>query len=179
MKKKLIILGVVIPVVFGLDRLTKQLILDFIPLGSSLPVFPGFFDIVHTRNRGAAFGFLAGLPDSVRLPFFTVVSAAALLAILLYFFFSCEERKDHLVGLALILGGAAGNIWDRIFFGEVIDFLSFHWHEKFVRWKLAGWSLNFKLEWPAFNIADAAITIAVLWLMFRSLFPLNPKGPDR
>lgn len=146
------------------------MIVHFIPLGSSVPVIPGIFDIVHTRNRGSAFGFMATFPDRVRIPFFLAVSTLALVCIVLYFLKSQEERKGTLVSLALILGGALGNIWDRIRLGEVIDFLSFHWYDASVQWSLGGWQVHFRLEWPAFNVADSAISIAVLWVMISQMF---------
>ena len=148
------------------DQLTKRLILKFIPLGDSIPVIPGIFDIVHTRNKGAAFGFLAETPESFRLPFFFIVSTLALTLITIYFFRLKDPRRSIYVCLALILGGALGNIYDRIFLGEVVDFLSFHWYDKIVHWGIAGGWLRFRLEWPAFNVADSAISVAVVWLMF-------------
>lgn len=168
---KLKILGATIPLVFLLDQVTKRLIVHFIPQGSFVPVIPGIFDIVHTRNRGAAFGLMADLPESVRLPLFFVVSFLALASITLYFFKLKEERKTVYACLALILGGACGNIWDRIFLGEVIDFLSFHWYEKAADFRFGGWRLHFRLEWPAFNVADAAITVAVIGLMILMMIP--------
>ena len=160
------ILGIIIPFVFLADQLTKRLILKFIPLGDSIPVIPGIFDIVHTRNKGAAFGFLAQTPESFRLPFFFIVSTLALTLITIYFFRLKDPRRSIYVCLALILGGALGNIYDRIFLGEVVDFLSFHWYDKIVHWGIAGGWLRFRLEWPAFNVADSAISVAVVWLMF-------------
>lgn len=162
---KVKILAVIIPVVVILDQFTKWLILRNIPLGASLPVIPGLFDIVHTRNKGAAFGFLSNLPENIRLPFFFVVSAVALGLITIYFLRLKDPRKGIAVCLALVLGGALGNIWDRIRLGEVVDFLSLHWYDKVVRWNIGRAWFRFRLEWPAFNVADAAISVAVVWLM--------------
>lgn len=163
------ILGIIIPIVFLADQLTKRLILKFIPMGDSIPIIPGIFDIVHTRNKGAAFGFLAGTSESFRLPFFFIVSTIALALITAYFFRLKDPRRSIYLCLALILGGALGNISDRIFLGEVVDFLSFHWYDKVVHWEIFGGWLRFRLEWPAFNVADSAISIAVVWLMFLML----------
>ena len=176
MKTRWKILGGIIPAVFAADQAVKHLIVRTLPQGASVPVIPGIFDIVHTRNRGAAFGFMADLPESVRIPFFLIVSAAALAAITFYFFRMREGGKSQMIALALILGGALGNIWDRIRLGEVIDFLSFHWYDAFADWRWGGWRLRFKLEWPAFNIADAAISVAVAWLMIAMLLE---RKPDR
>lgn len=164
-KSKLKILAVVVPIVFVIDQITKWWIDQNIAIGDSIAVIPGIFDLVHVRNRGAAFGSLANLPDSVRLPFFYLVSLVALGLITVYFFRLKDQRRSVFLCLGLILGGAAGNIFDRITLGEVVDFLSFHWYEKIWTWHFGGKLRYLRLEWPAFNVADAAITIAVIWLM--------------
>lgn len=165
MKSKLTILGGIIPLVFIADQFTKHLIVKRIPIGSSIAVIPGIFDIVHTRNKGAAFGFMANLPENLRLPFFYVVSFIALTLITLYFLRLKDPRVGVTICLGLILGGASGNIWDRISLGEVVDFLSFHWYDKIVDWQIGSAALHFRLEWPAFNVADSSISVAVVWLM--------------
>jgi signal peptidase II len=170
------ILAALVPLVFLLDQGTKWVIRRALAVGDVLPVLPGLFDIVHVRNRGAAFGFMANLPEPVRLPFFFVVSFLALGLITIYFFRMKDGRKSVVVCLALILGGALGNIWDRLTLGEVVDFLSFHWYDKVAEWRIAGKALRFRLEWPAFNVADMAISIAVVWLMILML--KSPKQGD-
>lgn len=169
MKSRVKILSVVIPTIFFLDQVTKSLVVRWIPRGSSIAIIPGIFDLVHTRNSGAAFGFLANLPDRIRLPLFFIISSLALVSITVYFFRLKDERRMVFFYLALILGGALGNIWDRISLREVIDFLSFHWYDKVVQWAVGGTFLRFKLEWPAFNIADSAITVAVVGLMISTM----------
>jgi signal peptidase II len=159
------VLASLVPLVFLADQGTKWLIKKSLNIGDSVSVIPGFFDIVHVRNRGAAFGFMAQMPESVRLPFFYVVSAVALGLITVYLFRMKDGRRSVAVCLALILGGACGNIWDRIRLGEVVDFLSFHWHDTVARVPLGSHTLTFRLEWPSFNVADSAITVAVVWLM--------------
>ncbi len=168
-KAKAKTLAVIAPVVFLLDQATKWVIQQNLAIGDVHHVVPGLFDIVHVRNRGAAFGFMANLPESIRLPFFFVVSFLALGLITTYFFRMKDDRRSFTVCLALILGGALGNIWDRITLGEVVDFLSFHWYDRIANWRVAGWVLRFRLEWPAFNVADMAISIAVAWLMILML----------
>lgn len=165
MKKKLKFLSVVAPIVFALDQLTKWLIVEGLPPGSSIPVISGFFDIVHTRNRGAAFGLFSHLSDSVRVPFFMIVSCLSVVLIVVFYLKMKEERFPHLLSFPLILGGALGNIWDRLFLGEVIDFLSFHWRDAVMTISFAGSELRVLMEWPAFNVADSAITVAVAWLI--------------
>lgn len=165
-KAKLRMLGVIAPLVFLLDQATKWLIVKTMAIGDVHSVIPGIFDIVHVRNRGAAFGFMSGLPDSTRLPFFFVVSLLALGLITAYLFRMKDGRKSVAACLALILGGALGNIWDRFTLGEVVDFLSFHWYDKIVNWRFGSKILTFRLEWPSFNVADMAISVSVIWLMF-------------
>lgn len=174
-KSRTRILLMMIPLVFVLDQVTKYLVVSGIPLNSSIPIISGIFDLVHTRNRGAAFGFMANLPDSVRLPFFFVVSLTALTLITVYFFRMKEERRLPFIFLAMILGGACGNIWDRIFLGEVVDFLSFHWYGQTWRWQLLGMRGSLRLEWPAFNVADMAISISVFGLMVFMFFKKEEK----
>ncbi|HSA59449.1 MAG TPA: signal peptidase II [bacterium] len=170
-KEKAKTLAVITPLVFLLDQASKWLIRQNLALGDIHHVLTGLFDIVHVRNRGAAFGFMAGLPESVRLPFFFIVSFLALGLITAYFFRMKDGRRSVAVCLALILGGALGNIWDRLTLGEVVDFLSFHWYDRIANFRVAGWVLRFRLEWPAFNVADMAISIAVAWLMILMLKP--------
>lgn len=165
-KAKLKILAVLVPFVFLADQGTKWLVKRSLDIGDSITVIPGLFDIVHVRNRGAAFGFMAQLPETVRLPFFYVVSAVALGLITVYLFRMKDGRNSVSICLALILGGACGNIWDRIRLGEVVDFLSFHWYDTIAHVPMGSRTLSFRLEWPSFNVADSAISVAVVWLMF-------------
>lgn len=165
MTRKIKILLVVSPIILVLDHLTKWLIVKKVPLGSKIVVWENFFDIVHTRNTGAAFGILADWSHEWRNPFFYLVSAIAVV-FLIYFLRQIQEnQKGALVSIALIFGGALGNLSDRIFRGSVVDFLSFHWYDQSVNWNLFGWKINFDLIWPAFNVADSAITVGVFWLL--------------
>jgi signal peptidase II len=120
---------------------------------------------------------MAQLPENVRLPFFYVVSALALGLITAYLFRMKDGRKSVAVCLALILGGACGNIWDRLTLGEVVDFLSFHWYNTIAHVPLGSRTLSFRLEWPSFNVADSAITVAVVWLMLLML--KENKTPEK
>ena len=127
--------------VIALDRLTKILVLATFAPGESRPV-TGFFNLVLVFNKGAAFSFLAGA-SGWQTPFFAAVGviAAVVIAVLLV---RHPGNGLFCAGLALILGGALGNLWDRLAWGQVADFLDFH---------AAGW------HWPAFNVADSAITV--------------------
>lgn len=164
MKKYHLILIIVV-LIGGLDHLTKWWIDTHFPIGSQMPVWPGFFDIVHWRNTGAAFGFLSDTHDSFRIPFFYISSAAALTFILYYLFKTHLTQRGVLISLSMILGGALGNIIDRILRGSVVDFLFFHWKDAVWTPTLFNRTTLIPLSWPAFNIADAAISIGVVVLL--------------
>jgi signal peptidase II len=137
----LIALGIIL-----LDRATKLVIIQTFRLGQGIPVIPGFFDIVFILNPGAAFGFLATLSDQVRNPFFILIS---ILAVVLIVFYHTRYLRSHRLvsfALGLVLGGAVGNLIDRLYYGMVVDFLDVH----------AG-----PYHWPAFNVADSAISVGV------------------
>ncbi|TAN43120.1 MAG: signal peptidase II [Nitrospirae bacterium] len=134
--------------VFALDQLTKLLILrtlHFLDVVTVLPVF----NIVYYRNIGSAFGMFRELGNL----FFITVSSVAIICILILIY----KDRENSYGLALILGGAAGNLLDRLLHGYVIDFLEFH----------AG-----RHYWPAFNIADSALSLGILLLLLNSF----PRG---
>jgi signal peptidase II len=137
----LIALGIIL-----LDRATKLAIIQTLRLGQGIPVIPGFFDIVFVLNPGAAFGLLATLSDEVRNPLFIFIS---ILAVVLIVFYHTRYLRSHRlvsVALGLVLGGAVGNLIDRLRYGMVVDFLDVH----------AG-----PYHWPAFNVADSAISVGV------------------
>lgn len=133
------------------DQFTKVLIVGFYHLGDSTPV-TSFFNVVRAHNSGAAFSFLSGASGWQRW-FFTVIGMLAALLIL-WLLRSHAGQKLFSCALACILGGAVGNVIDRIRFGYVVDFLDFHWR---------GW------HFPAFNIADSAITIGAACLILDEL----------
>ena len=143
------------------DQVTKILILNGLPYGASIPVIPGWFDIVHVYNPGGAFGFLARQGDLVRKLMFVGISGVASLLIL-WFYHSTPNRYRWLqTGLALIFGGAIGNLVDRVRFGYVVDFLDVHWQD---------------LHWPAFNIADSAICIGMAIFIYHVIFKKMPES---
>jgi signal peptidase II len=139
-----------------LDQVTKSLVRTRLPLHDSEPVLPGLFSLTHVTNRGALFGLLHDLPDPWRGMLFTIVPFAAILLIL--YFQGRTAPADRLAhgGLALILGGAAGNFLDRLRLGYVVDFLDVY----------AG-----PHHWPAFNVADSAICVGVGLLILDLLRP--------
>ncbi|MDO8494653.1 MAG: signal peptidase II [Deltaproteobacteria bacterium] len=161
MSYKYKILFLVAPAVLLLDQWTKSLILGHLVLGQTIPVIPDFFDLVHVRNSGAAFGLLASWGDGLRVPFFYGISFLAV-CFLGYFFTTLpKEDRFHPWPLSLITAGVFGNLIDRIRFGNVVDFLSFHIGDQSL------WGIP--LIWPAFNVADSAITISMILLAFSFL----------
>jgi signal peptidase II len=137
------------------DQITKWAIVTNLGRYESLSVIEGFFNIVHVRNRGMAFGLL-NRPD-LDLGFYILTGASAAAIILLAaWFFKIEKSAYRIIfGLSLILGGAFGNLIDRLRFREVIDFLDVYLGP---------------YHWPAFNIADSAITVGAIWVAGCLLF---------
>src|SRR3989338_3772174 len=148
---------IIAPLIFFFDQLAKYLISAKIPFGGGISIIPGYFDIVHYTNSGAAFGMLSGIKSTWRVPFFYVVSVAALIAIIIYVVKLPETERLMAAALSLVVGGIFGNGLDRLRLGAVTDFLSVHMGDK-VLWGM-------RLEWPAFNVADSAITIATALLI--------------
>ena len=135
------------------DQLTKWLVVQQLARGEISEIIPGFFRLTHTRNRGAAFGLFSDL-DSPWISIFLISFAAAALVFVLTLLW--RNHTSHLAafGLSLILGGAAGNLIDRLQAGSVVDFLEFH----------AG-----RFYWPAFNLADSAIVVGAAALIIQVL----------
>ena len=140
-------LDVWLPVaIVAFDQATKAAIRARLPLGASATIFPGLMDFTHVRNTGAAFGIL-NLTD---FPFKTVVIAAiatfALIGVGLYAASLGHHQLVARLGLALIIGGAAGNLIDRVLVGSVVDFVDVYWRSH---------------HFWAFNVADSAISVGV------------------
>jgi signal peptidase II len=131
--------------VFAFDRLTKWFIDTHVSFETAYKVIPGLFDIVHSENRGMAFGFFDDSTFEWRTALLVAFSLAAI-GFMSVFLWKGRERLDRLsqFGFALIMGGAAGNVFDRIVWGRVTDFLLFYIGEH---------------QWPAFNLADSAISV--------------------
>ncbi len=137
-----------------LDQVTKSAIQAQLILSESSPVIPGFFHLTYILNRGAAFGLLAGASPHFVLPFFWVVTLVVIGTISVYSLRLPLDRQLSRWGLALILGGAVGNLIDRIRFQAVVDFLDFFYGS---------------FHWPAFNLADSAITVGVGLLLLEMI----------
>jgi signal peptidase II len=129
-----------------IDQLTKLWILSNFVLYEQQNIIPGFFDLVYVTNTGAAFGFLAGSKSWLRQVFFVGVSIVALAVIVYSYGHLKKQGRIFVYSLGLIGGGAIGNLIDRLRFGSVVDFLDFYLGSH---------------HWPAFNVADSAITSGV------------------
>ena len=140
------------------DRVTKLLVLESFAPGERLPI-TGFFNLVLVFNKGAAFSFLAGA-SGWQTPIFAAISSIASVIITVLILRNTGNRM-LCAALALILGGALGNLWDRLLLGHVVDFLDFH---------AAGW------HWPAFNVADSGITIGAGLLILESFVRRDGGG---
>ena len=144
MPRKYLLLGWVALITLILDQISKWLIVNNVPEYRSLTIIPGCFDLVNIRNRGAAFGFLNRSDIEWQFWLFLLATIIAVGAI----FYVVRTLKTNIpvlvLGLGCILGGALGNLIDRLRMRAVIDFLDFYWRD---------W------HWPAFNLADAGICI--------------------
>ena len=143
------------------DHISKKFIVHHLPLGRSHTVIPGILNITHVLNTGAAFSFLADTasPDMVRRGLI-LFSAAAVVIVGVLLIRSCNCLNLTCIALALILGGAVGNLYDRIVYHYVIDFIGFHLGP---------------YHWPDFNFADSAIVIGACLLMIEIIRP-QPKS---
>ena len=159
MSKRAVALAVAIGVV-ALDQLTKTVVASRMELHQSIPVVDGFFALTYVRNTGAAFGLLAGKLVTFRTPFFVGVSGIALGALGWFLRGVPAERRLVVVACGAVMGGAIGNMIDRIVLGEVIDFLDLY----------VG-----AYHWPAFNVADTAITLGVFALCLDALRRPSPS----
>lgn len=141
---KILFLAVIVLLGVGLDQATKHLIAQTVPKHTVIPIIPDFFNLVHVYNRGAAFGLLSTWsPEFVR--FFFIGTNLVIVLVLGYLYWrTAAEYTAFLWGYSLILGGALGNLIDRVRFGEVLDFLDFYIGRH---------------HWPAFNVADSLICI--------------------
>lgn len=145
-------------VVLVLDQATKLYIDRRFALYESVTVIENFFHITYVRNKGAAFGMLSD--SAFRVPFFITVATVAALGILWYLRQLREDQRLLQFALSLVFAGAVGNLIDRIRLGEVIDFLDVHWYQH---------------HWPAFNVADSAITVGVGLLLLDLWFEERRK----
>ncbi len=147
------------------DQITKLIVQKYMFPSQSFDIIKGYFNITYVLNKGAAFGILSNLSPSVRKPFFITISLLAL-GLIIYLLFDTDKKEKLLrISYGMILSGALGNLIDRIFLGEVRDFLDFYWKS---------------YHWPAFNIADSAICVGtgilVIGIFFSEKTAENDSG---
>jgi len=145
-------------VVLLLDRAAKWAVAQNIPLHDTIPVLPGF-RLTHVQNHGAAFGLFADHPSEWKLTILVLFSLAAMTVVMYLLWKNSHTLSTTGIGLALILGGAFGNLWDRIVNGHVLDFLDFYVQS---------------YHWPAFNIADGGIVAGALLLVAEIILAKPP-----
>ena len=155
MKNKYVMLICTAGLVVALDQFTKWLITRYLPFYSEKKIIPGFLNLIHIHNPGGAFGVFAKNQGTLQSMAFIGIAVAAM-GLILYLYKKVPIQYPVLsIGLALIFGGAFGNMIDRLRIGHVIDFIDFY----------AG-----SLHWPAFNVADSAITVGMGIFAFYILF---------
>jgi len=144
--------AVLVLIAFVLDRATKVLVMQTMAVGQSIEVIPGFFSLTHVLNRGAAFGLLAD--QGPWHDVFLVVVAIVATVVLGWLFWQLDASlRWQRAAAAAVMAGALGNLYDRVVYGSVVDFLDVFvgdWH------------------WPAFNVADSCITVGVVVLVIAS-----------
>ena len=149
--------------IVALDQITKIVALDRLPLGVAVPVVDGLLSLTLVLNPGLAFGLLGGIPPTWRW----VVAALSLVALAVLARVALRVLPTGgwpgRLAIGLIFGGAIGNLIDRARFGAVVDFVDVHWR---------GW------HWPAFNVADSAITVGVALLALRLMTDRPTSPPD-
>ncbi|MGA1869264.1 MAG: signal peptidase II [bacterium] len=148
----LVIIGLI-----AIDQVTKYLVRTYMYIGQSICIIPGYFNLVYVMNPGGAFGFWADKSHYFRAFFFFIIGLLAIV-ILIIIYFDPSYGILTRIGIVLLLSGAIGNIIDRIRWRMVVDFLDFYWRS---------------FHWPAFNVADTAISIGMglflleLWSDYR------------
>lgn len=145
--------------VLALDRFTKRLVAKDISLHDSITVIKRVFYITHAENHGAAFGLFNDSPAPWKIALLVMFSIVALVIVSVLLWRSSHVMTVTAVGLSLILGGALGNLWDRVLNGKVVDFLLVYIGS---------------YEWPAFNVADSAIVVGAGLLVYEILFVKTP-----
>lgn len=143
------------------DQFTKLWIAGHFNLFESREIVPGLFNLTYLTNKGAAFGFLNGDHGMWRQMFFIGVAVLALIVLIIVLRRLKDRYGVYSIAIGLIAGGAAGNLIDRLRQGAVIDFLDFYYHGH---------------HWPAFNLADSAITVGVVLLVAAQIFGDNEDG---
>jgi signal peptidase II len=155
MLKKYLNVALIAGAVIAADQASKRWIDATLTRYQHIEVVPGFLNIVHVRNPGVAFGLLQNLPEAYRV---ALLITATLLALGLLAFLLAQSHPSQRLerwSLSLILGGAVGNLIDRVRLGEVVDFIDAHWMDAY--------------HWPAFNVADACISTGITCMVLLEL----------
>jgi len=149
-------------VIVILDQVTKALVREHLAVHESIPIIPSLLDFTHVRNTGAAFGFLNAAEFPFKSVVLSLVATGALVAMALYSAALASHQLLARIGLALVIGGAVGNLIDRMLHGAVIDFVDVYWRTH---------------HFWTFNVADSAITIGVIVLILDMLGVGNRPHP--
>jgi len=160
MKKRYTVFGLLAGVIIALDQITKTIISRTIPLYDSVPVIDGFFNLVHIHNRGLAFGIMNRPGNDITFNILTLITIVAVIGLLIWYIKFDDTSWKVTIAFSLILGGAVGNLIDRLYLKKVIDFLDFYIGSR---------------HWPAFNVADSAITIGTCLLAYFLFFTPQPQ----
>jgi signal peptidase II len=144
-----------------LDRWTKRLAAARIAMYAHIQVIPGFFRLTHTENTGAAFSLFADSPSHWKIAMLIGFSVVAMLVVSVLLWKQSHAVTITGIALSLILGGAVGNLWDRVASGKVVDFLLFYVKQ---------------YQWPVFNLADSAIVVGASLLVIEILFHKAPAS---
>ena len=148
--------------IVAVDQATKAMVRDALPVHESVTIIPGLLDITHALNSGAAFGILNGVDFPFKTVIIAVIATAALVGVGMYAASLAHHQLIARLGLALIIGGAAGNLIDRVLAGSVVDFVDFYWHG---------------YHFWAFNVADSAISVGVA-IMILDLLGLDRRSTN-
>ena len=163
-RKIIIFLAILVAGVF-LDQLTKYLVVRGLAMGDQIPVIQGFFNLVLTYNKGAAFGLFANMSMKFAWVFF-IISTSLVMGVVAFLWWRSPADHDlAAVGYSLIFTGAVGNLIDRVRLGEVVDFLDFHISD---------------FHWPAFNVADSLVCLGaglLLWYIFKEEYSQDVSHP--
>ena len=148
-----------VPIIFAIDRITKALIIEHLPVLGEIKV-TSFFSVVHVRNFGGVFGILH---QSAYAKYIFTVLPVLVAAVILFIILCYRMTTTKTLALCLVLSGAVGNIYDRIAYGNVVDFLDFHYGS---------------YHWPAFNVADIAVTVGIGLIILLEFIPVGRTVRD-
>ena len=149
-RSRAILAGAVAAVVVALDQASKLWATEALRGRPPIEVVEDFFHLDYHRNTGGIFGLFSGAPSTLRAAVFALITVAALAFVIYLMKEWGQESTPALIALSLVAGGAVGNLIDRLAYGEVIDFIDWHWRGH---------------HWPSFNIADSAITVGTTILV--------------